>query len=213
MTEKNVNIYVTLQEEKDINVKFVAEKTDIYVTLQEEKDINVKFVAEKTDIYVTLQEEKDINVRLSLSGGEGSGHTHSNKAILDAIQEALTTSLKSNYDTAYSHTSLTNNPHSVTASQVGLGNVTNDAQLKREAGDFNSFTVKSTLSSNDIILIEDSENGYTKKKATVGSLGGGGGYESLFTIDTNGDLMPVEETVTDQFFELDTNDDIMPKAA
>lgn len=30
-------------------------------------------------------------------------HTHSNKSTLDSIQEALTTALKTNYDTAYSH--------------------------------------------------------------------------------------------------------------
>src|SRR6056300_482602 len=34
----------------------------------------------------------------------------------------------SNWDTAYSHVSTTNNPHSVTATQVGLGNVTNESK-------------------------------------------------------------------------------------
>ena len=34
----------------------------------------------------------------------------------------------SNWDTAYTHTSATNNPHSVTATQVGLGNVTNESK-------------------------------------------------------------------------------------
>ena len=33
-----------------------------------------------------------------------------------------------NWNTAYSHTSLTNNPHSVTATQVSLGNVTNESK-------------------------------------------------------------------------------------
>ena len=32
----------------------------------------------------------------------GGAHTHSNKTILDAIEAALTTALKSNYDSAYS---------------------------------------------------------------------------------------------------------------
>jgi hypothetical protein len=36
-----------------------------------------------------------------------------------------TTSEKGNYDTAYTHSTLTNNPHSVTKTQVGLGNVAN----------------------------------------------------------------------------------------
>ncbi|MDI6606283.1 MAG: hypothetical protein QME65_03970 [Candidatus Omnitrophota bacterium] len=52
----------------------------------------------------------------------------------------LTTSLKSNYDAAYSHTSLTNNPHSVTASQVGLGNVENTA-LSTWPGSANIITL------------------------------------------------------------------------
>ena len=43
----------------------------------------------------------------------------------------LTNTLKSNYDAAYAHVSRTDNPHSVTKSQVDLGNVTNDAQVKR----------------------------------------------------------------------------------
>lgn len=34
----------------------------------------------------------------------------------------------SNWDTAYTHTSATNNPHSVTKTQVGLGNVTNESK-------------------------------------------------------------------------------------
>ena len=42
----------------------------------------------------------------------------------------FTTALKTNYDAAYTHTSNTSNPHSVTKTQVGLSNVTNDAQLK-----------------------------------------------------------------------------------
>ncbi len=52
-------------------------------------------------------------------------HTHSNKNTIDDIEVALTNSLKTNYDAAYNHTSLTNNPHSVNKTQVGLGNVPN----------------------------------------------------------------------------------------
>jgi len=88
-------------------------------------------------------------------------HTHDNKAILDATQESFTTALKNSYD---SHLVNTNNPHNTTAAQVGLGNVTNDAQLKRAAGDFNSFTEKTIPADADITLIEDGASGYTKKK-------------------------------------------------
>ena len=37
-----------------------------------------------------------------IDGLTGGAHTHANKATLDAIQQALTTALKSNYDSAYS---------------------------------------------------------------------------------------------------------------
>jgi hypothetical protein len=65
-----------------------------------------------------------------------------------------------------SHIASTSNPHSTTADQVGLGNVTNDAQLKRAAGDINTFTDKATPVDADITLIEDSAASYTKKKLT-----------------------------------------------
>ena len=41
-------------------------------------------------------------------------------------------------------------------SDLSLGNVTNDAQLKRSANDFNTFTEKTSISTTDVILIEDS---------------------------------------------------------
>jgi hypothetical protein len=62
-----------------------------------------------------------------------------------------------------SHISNTINPHNVTQSQIGLGNVTNDAQLKRSANDFNTFLQKTNPITDDILLIEDSENGGQKK--------------------------------------------------
>lgn len=57
---------------------------------------------------------------------------------------------------------------------VGLDNVTNDAQLKRSADDFNQFTLKAVPVEADIVLIEDSEDGFNKKKATLDTLLGGG---------------------------------------
>lgn len=63
-----------------------------------------------------------------------NSHTHTNKTVLDNIQEALTTVLKSGYDgvvnwvstngsNLLNHLSNTSNPHNVTKLQVGLGNV------------------------------------------------------------------------------------------
>ena len=53
---------------------------------------------------------------------------------------------------------------------VGLANVTNDAQLKRSAGDFASFPLKATPVSNDIVLIEDSANANAKGKITIDAI-------------------------------------------
>jgi len=79
-----------------------------------------------------------------------------------------------------SHLSNTSNPHNVTKTQVGLGNVTNDAQLKRADGDINSFTEKTAPVSADILLLEDSASSYTKKKVQIGNLPASGG-SSTFT--------------------------------
>lgn len=60
--------------------------------------------------------------------------------------------------------------HTHTPSGVGLGNVTNDAQLKRSAGDINSFTEKTTITNNDLFLIEDSDSSYSKKKVKYSTI-------------------------------------------
>ena len=65
----------------------------------------------------------------------------------------------------------------------GLDNVTNDAQLKRESGDINSFTEKVTPANDDVLLIEDSASSYAKKKIKFSSItsgaSGGGATENL----------------------------------
>lgn len=63
---------------------------------------------------------------LDTTSAVANDHTHSNKTILDNIQEALTSALKGNYDAAYTHSQVTTgNPHSVTKVDVGLGSVPN----------------------------------------------------------------------------------------
>ena len=79
------------------------------------------------------------------------------------------------------HLSSTTNPHSVNKTQVGLGNVTNDAQLKRAAGDINSFAEKTSPAAADMLLLEDSAASYAKKKVRIGNLPSGGGGSTTFT--------------------------------
>lgn len=53
---------------------------------------------------------------------------------------------------------------------IGLGNVTDDAQLKRAGGDIDTFTEKVTTVVDDIVLIEDSEDLFNKKKVKLSSI-------------------------------------------
>lgn len=99
-------------------------------------------------------------------------------SIIGDIDEQTDLANKLNSKAPILHLYDLDNPHNVTKAQVGLGNVTDDAQLKRSANDFNSFNEKAIASANDIILIEDSDNNYVKKKIRISSIsssGGGGG--------------------------------------
>lgn len=58
----------------------------------------------------------------------------------------------------------------LTKADLGLSLVTNDQQLKRSANDFRSFPIRSTISAQDVILLEDSEVGGSKYCAAVSSL-------------------------------------------
>ena len=61
---------------------------------------------------------------------------------------------------------VTTNPHVVTKTNVGLGNVTDDAQLKREADDWKAASgidAKVAIVDLDKFLMEDSEDGQAKK--------------------------------------------------
>jgi len=61
----------------------------------------------------------------------------------------------------------------LTPEMTDLGNVEDAAQLKREAGDFDTFVEKVTPVAGDIMLLEDSADGLAKKKVTVANLLGG----------------------------------------
>ena len=75
----------------------------------------------------------------------------------------------------------------ITQTEVGLGNVVNEAQLNRLSGDFNSFPEKTILVNDDIILIEDSEDGLVKKKSTISQLLSG---SSSLQVATLSDVKP-----------------------
>jgi hypothetical protein len=60
------------------------------------------------------------------------------------------------------------------SNDVGLSNVTDDSQLKRAAGDINTFTEKATPVTSDIVIIEDSEDSFSKKKVLLANMLGSG---------------------------------------
>lgn len=75
---------------------------------------------------------------------------------------------------------------------VGLGNVTNDAQLKRSGNDWILFTEKTNPVDDDIVIIEDSEDTGAKKVVKLTNLLGGGGGGGSFAWGLNEDISPIE---------------------
>jgi len=59
------------------------------------------------------------------------------------------------------------NPHAVTKAEVSLANVTDDAQLKRAAGDIGTFTEKTAPVGDDELLLEDSADSDNKKSVKL----------------------------------------------
>jgi len=98
-----------------------------------------------------------------------------------------------------------------------IKNVTDDAQLKREAGDLNTFAEKVALVNDDIVIIEDSADGYAKKSVKVSNLLAAPagvtemGKVLVFNYDGNGDAQPAEDPgPMDVYFERDASQDLMP---
>lgn len=76
--------------------------------------------------YVTMT-PAEINSAISTAVTNAS-HTHSNKSILDAITAAFTTGLKSNYDTAYTHSQSAHAPSNAQANVIESVKVNGTAQ-------------------------------------------------------------------------------------
>lgn len=81
----------------------------------------------------------------------------------------LTVNSKADKSTSINGKQLSNNI-TLTKTDIGLSLVTNDQQLKRAANDFRSFPVRSVISGNDIILLEDHEVGGSKYAAPVSAI-------------------------------------------
>lgn len=104
----------------------------------------------------------------------------------------------------------------LTKTDLSLGNVTNDAQLKRAAGDINSFTSKSPIADADIALIEDSADSFNKKKVTVDvltallvKLAGRAGGQTIQGGTAAGETLTLESTSNVSKGEIIVKDDLV----
>ena len=86
------------------------------------------------------------------SSAYSSIHEHNNFDVLNLI----TSQTLSNWNYAFTHTGLKNNPHEVTAAQVGLGNVTNESKATMfNNSTFTGDTIVSDLYINNILKLFD----------------------------------------------------------
>ena len=137
--------------------------------------IDVGAVADST-VRVLIMPDADVDlaeVALNTAHTVGDGSDHSDVA-LNTSHAVGDGSDHADVGTNTTHRGLTNDPHNVTKTQVGLGSVTDDAQLKRAANDFDGFGNKATPVAGDRFLIEDSADTFTKKYVLFSTLGGGG---------------------------------------
>jgi hypothetical protein len=134
-TEKNKLANVADGAEVNVQSDWTATSGDAFILNKpniptQPSDIGAAPALGSDDNYITDAEKSAL-------------HTHSNKSILDAIQESFTTALKSAYDGVVSwittngtniltHIGLTSgNPHNVTKTDVGLSNVDNTSDVNK----------------------------------------------------------------------------------
>lgn len=115
--------------------------------------------------YVTDSDARNSDARVPLA--HAASHSTGQP---DAIDHTNIGSIGTNTHAQIdSHIASTLNPHSVTKTQVGLGNVTNDAQLKRSDNDWASFTPDAAPGGTDVLLIEKDTTG-AKRIVLIGDL-------------------------------------------
>lgn len=145
----------------DVNLIFVDASTD-------RVGFGTNTPAYKVHIAGTLGVTGDITAGGLVDGVDVGSHTHNGAGQGGTVSHTYLSDRGTNtHATIDSHIASTANPHSVTKAQVGLTNVTDDAQLKRSAWDFASFANKAVPVGGDLLLIEDSGAVGVKKYCTI----------------------------------------------
>ncbi len=124
-----------------------------YIPYPQSEEVDI--IARWGEISGILDSQSDLAE--ALSGKSDIDHTH------DLEYEPKNAELTA-------HLSSVTNPHNISKETVGLSNVDNLSQLSRVAADFTNFDLKSQVEAEDIILIEDSQNGFAKKYIKAQSL-------------------------------------------
>ena len=123
---------------------------------------------------LTVHANAEQNIVLSVNGQVGNVVLNQDDigdgTTYKQTENNYTTAEKTIVANASTHMSDYSNPHVVTKTQLWLGNVTDDAQMKRGAWDISVFPAVTNPIGNDILLIEQSANAYNKAKVTLSNL-------------------------------------------
>ena len=124
------------------------------------------------DIQATLTNLS--NDLIALQASVGSVNVVNLSALATSLNSQVTSMLATLNSKVDKSTSINgkqlNTNINITKADIGLSLVTNDQQLKRTANDYRSFSERTVISSNDVLLFEDSEVGGSKYCASVSAL-------------------------------------------
>jgi hypothetical protein len=163
LAEGSTNLYFTLARVWAAVLTGIVFTTNSAITAGD--SILVAFGKLQAQITALIASVSTNTANISTNTTAITGKVTSNAAITGATKTKLT----------YDAKGLVTSGSDATATDVGLSDVTNHAQLKRAASDFSTFTEKVTPVSADLLLIEDSAASGAKKKVQIGNLPSSGG--------------------------------------
>jgi hypothetical protein len=146
----------------------------VYIALEDVvgsgTDINAIHRSVDGEIATITEKTPAVGADILLGEDSADGNSKVRIPISGIPHQSISGAGTNSHSTIDSHIGSTLNPHSVTKAQVSLTNVTDDAQLKRAAGDFAAFTEKTSLADNDKFILEDFGDGGAKKWVSKANL-------------------------------------------